>query len=88
MDKPLTEKDKKILSAIQDAGPASLTMYRDLAEKAGISTDRLLGILREWKVDGRIRRVGAIVNHFRTGHAFGAMVVWEAALVVRILILL
>ena len=60
--------EKKILSAIQYGMPMSLTPYQDLADKIGVTSEQLLNMLRNWKADKRIRRLGAIVNHFQMGH--------------------
>lgn len=73
----LDNLEKKILSAVQYGIPISLTPYQDLADKIGITSEQLLGILRNWRADKKIRRLGAIVNHFRMGHGIGAMVVWS-----------
>jgi DNA-binding Lrp family transcriptional regulator len=73
----LSVLEKKILSAIQYGMPMSLSPYQDLADKIGITAEELLGMLRDWKADKRIRRLGAIVNHFQMGHGVGAMVVWS-----------
>lgn len=77
MKTQLTTLERKILGAIQFGLPLSRTPYQELAETIGISTDQLLEILRQWKTEGKIRRLGAIVNHFRMGHGVGAMVVWN-----------
>lgn len=69
--------EKKILGAIQYGMPMSLSPYRDLAAKIEMTPEQLLGTLRNWKTDKRIRRLGAIVNHFQMGHGVGAMVVWN-----------
>lgn len=73
----LSVLENKILSAIQHGIPFSVTPYQDLADRIGISAEQLLEILRTWKDEKKIRRQGAIVNHFRMGHGFGAMVVWK-----------
>ena len=73
----LSVLEKKILSAIQYGMPMSLSPYQDLAGQIGITPEQLLGMLRDWKADKRIRRLGAIVNHFQMGHGVGAMVVWS-----------
>ena len=73
----LSVLENKILSAIQHGIPFSVTPYQDLADRVGISSEKLLEILRIWKDEKKIRRLGAIVNHFRMGHGFGAMVVWK-----------
>ncbi|MBC8378949.1 MAG: Lrp/AsnC family transcriptional regulator [Planctomycetes bacterium] len=77
MEKTLNALERKILGAIQYGMPMSLLPFQDLSETVGISTDELLEILRTWKAQRKIRRLGAIVNHFRMGHGVGAMVVWN-----------
>ena len=51
--------------------------YKDLADKISIPAGQLLEILGQWQAEGKIRRLGAIVNHFQMGHGTGAMVVWN-----------
>lgn len=77
MEKPLTLHERKLLQAVQYGLPLSSTPYQDLAETLGTPVEQLLSTLRQWKADGRIRRAGAIVNHFQMGHGAGAMVVWQ-----------
>ena len=69
--------ERKILGAIQYGMPVTQSPYQDLSKQIGISVDQLLEILRNWKASGKIRRLGAIVNHFKMGHGVGAMVVWN-----------
>jgi DNA-binding Lrp family transcriptional regulator len=69
--------EHKVLAALQDGLPKSRTPYCDLARRIGISTSELLAVLERWRRDGTIRRIGAIVNHFRVGLTDGAMVVWR-----------
>jgi len=73
----MNDLERNILSAIQHGLPESLSPYQDIAKDLGISVDQLLGVLRKWKSEKKIRRVGAIVNHFQIGHGAGAMVVWN-----------
>ena len=77
MVKNLSETENKILSVLQRGFPSSPTPYRDMAGQAGIETDRLLAVLKDWKQKGLLRRIGAIVNHFKAGLGAGAMVVWQ-----------
>ena len=73
----MSQLERHILSEIQHGMPMSLTPYQDIAKVVGISVDQLLEVLRKWKSEQKIRRVGAIVNHFQIGHGAGAMVVWN-----------
>jgi len=69
--------EQRVLAALQEGLPQSRTPYQDMARKIGISTEELLAILDRWKRDGTIRRMGAVVDHFRVGLGDGAMVVWK-----------
>ena len=69
--------ERKILAVLQRGLPRSLTPYQDLAEQAGVDTAELLSVLKDWNKQGKIRRIGAIVNHFKVGIGAGAMVVWQ-----------
>jgi DNA-binding Lrp family transcriptional regulator len=77
VNKPDSDIENRVLAALQDGLPATRTPYSDMARRIGISTNELLTILERWKREGKIRRMGAIVNHFRVGLAEGAMVVWK-----------
>jgi DNA-binding Lrp family transcriptional regulator len=69
--------ERKILAVLQAGLPESTSPYEDMAKLAGIDTPQLLAILEDWKKQGKLRRVGAIVNHFNAGFSTGAMVVWQ-----------
>lgn len=73
----LTDIERKLLAQIQHGLPATSTPYKDVAAQIGVDVEEVLDILNSWKSDGRIRRVGAIVNHFKVGLQAGAMVVWQ-----------
>ncbi len=73
----LSNNEKRILAVLQDGFPISRTPYKDMAEKVGIGTEELLAVLGDWKRQGKIRRVGAIVNHYKIGLAAGAMIAWK-----------
>ena len=70
--------ERKILAVLQKGFPKSQTPYEDMAGQIGIDTEELLAILEDWKKQGKLRRIGAIVNHFKVGYGAGAMVVWRA----------
>jgi DNA-binding Lrp family transcriptional regulator len=78
MKNQLSDIERKILSALQHGLPQSRKPFEDVAEKIGIETAQLLDILKQWKQNGKIRRIGAIVDHFQVGLGAGAMVVWQA----------
>ena len=82
----MTDVERRILAVLQGGFPRSQTPYRDAAQQAGISTEELLTVLRNWKDEGKLRRIGAIVHHERVGLSGGAMVAWrvDAELVERV----
>lgn len=73
----LNDFEKKILMAVQDGLPMSLTPFKDLALQIGISVEQLLAVLKSWQREGKLRRVGAVVNHFQVGRSAGALVAWD-----------
>ncbi len=77
MKNEISDIEQKVLAVLQHGLPESQSPFKDMAEKIGIDTEQLLAILKDWKQQGKIRRIGAIVNHFKVGLGSGAMVVWQ-----------
>jgi DNA-binding Lrp family transcriptional regulator len=73
----ISADESKILAILQEGLPKSPTPLEDMGALAGVRTNDLLQILRKWKTQGKLRRIGAIVNHFRAGLGAGAMVAWK-----------
>jgi len=73
----LSKIEKKLLAEIQHGMPVTPTPYKDVADNIGEDVLDVLEILNNWKKDGRIRRLGAFVNHFKVGLQAGAMVAWQ-----------
>lgn len=73
----ISDIEKKILAALQEGFPRSRTPYADIAEQVGVTTEQLLGILKDWKNQGKVRRLGSIVDHFKAGYSGAAMVAWQ-----------
>jgi DNA-binding Lrp family transcriptional regulator len=69
--------ERKVLAALQEGLPLTRTPYQDMARQIGVPVEEVLRVLRNWRQNGTIRRMGAVVNHFRMGVAGGAMVVWK-----------
>ena len=77
MKNHISDIERRILAVLQGGFPRSQTPYKDIADKAGISIKKLFAVLEDWKKQGRIRRIGAIVNHYKIGLVANAMVVWQ-----------
>lgn len=77
MKPPIHDIEKRILTVLQRGFPRSRTPYKDMAKEVGIGVTELLEVLNRWKSQGKLRRIGAIVNHFKLNLSCGAMVVWQ-----------
>ncbi len=72
----MTDIDKRILSMIQDDIPLSLTPYKEIAEKAGITEKHLIRKIKYFRDKGYIRRFGATLRHREAGIEANGMSVW------------
>lgn len=77
MNERVSRIERRVLAVLQRGLPQSRCPYKDMAREIGIDTSQLLEILKQWKRHGKLRRIGAIVNHFKIGLGAGAMVVWH-----------
>lgn len=77
MHRQMSSAELKILQGLQNGLPATPTPYQDLAKQIKVETGELLNILRKWKQEGKLRRIGAVVNHFKVGFTAGALVIWR-----------
>lgn len=77
MNDRISDIERRVLAAVQGGFPRSQTPYQDMAEQVGMSTEQFMSVLKNWKREGTLRRIGSIVDHFRVGLSGGAMVVWR-----------
>jgi len=78
-DKPeLTPAERAVLRIVQDTLPDSQRPFAAIAESVGVTEENVLGLLRDFKDTGRIRRFGATLRHQRAGYKFNAMAAWRA----------
>ena len=68
-----------VVKAAQAGLPLVPRPYAALATDAGIGEPQLLSILQDMLADGRIRRIGAVPNHYALGYRANAMSVWDVA---------
>ncbi|TAK85067.1 MAG: Lrp/AsnC family transcriptional regulator [Betaproteobacteria bacterium] len=71
--------DEKIVRATQAGLPLTAEPYAEIAKELGVSEQELLSRLQAMLADGRIRRIGAVPNHYALGYAANAMSVWNVA---------
>jgi DNA-binding Lrp family transcriptional regulator len=75
----MNTSDQAVVRALQAGLPLVPRPYAQLAGSLNISQEELLGRLREMLADGRIRRIGAVPNHYALGYTANAMSVWDVA---------
>ena len=73
----LSERDRRIVAALEDGLPAEPRPYADVARRAGVTEAYLSVRLAEWLNRGVISRFGLIVRHRPLGYAANAMCVWD-----------
>jgi DNA-binding Lrp family transcriptional regulator len=71
------ELDRRIVLTTQSGLPIVAQPYKQIANELGISTSLLMQRLEIMKLDGRIRRIGAVPNHYKLGYTANGMSVWD-----------
>jgi DNA-binding Lrp family transcriptional regulator len=71
--------DERIVRATQAGLPLAAEPYRTIAASLGIEQSEVLSRLETMLADGRIRRIGAVPNHYALGYTANAMSVWDVA---------
>ncbi|MBF0593616.1 MAG: Lrp/AsnC family transcriptional regulator [Candidatus Omnitrophica bacterium] len=69
--------NKKVVLGLSDPLELVSQPYKIVAERLGISEQRLLRIIRKYKSAGLIRRVGTVLGHFKAGYKCNALVMWQ-----------
>jgi len=71
--------DRTLVKATQGGLPLVPRPYEAIARELGVSHDEVLAALRRMLAEGRIRRIGAVPNHYALGYSANAMSVWDVA---------
>jgi DNA-binding Lrp family transcriptional regulator len=71
--------DERIVRATQAGLPLVAEPYREIAATLGIGQAQLVSRLQAMIEDGRIRRIGAVPNHYALGYTANGMSVWDVA---------
>ncbi len=69
--------DARIVRATQAGLPLVMRPWAAVAAEAGASEAEVLGRAQAMLADGRIRRVGAVPNHYAIGVKANGMSVWD-----------
>ena len=71
--------DEAIVRATQAGLPLVPEPWRAVAQAVGIPQDELAARVSAMLADGRVRRIGAVPNHYALGYTANAMTVWDVA---------
>ncbi len=72
-----SEREKAVIRLLQGNLPVKKEFYDEISSRLGMSSDDLLGILRNWSGRGIMKRIGIILNHLNVGFTANAMCVWD-----------
>jgi DNA-binding Lrp family transcriptional regulator len=73
----VTDDERRILAEIQDGLPLEREPYAVVAQRIGMSEERVLELVRGMLVEGKIKRIGAVPNHYALGITANGMSVWD-----------
>jgi DNA-binding Lrp family transcriptional regulator len=73
----LSELDRRLIIATQGGLPLVARPYDCLGEALGVSGNLVRERLAAMLADGRIRRIGAVPNHYAIGYTANGMSVWD-----------
>jgi DNA-binding Lrp family transcriptional regulator len=69
--------DARLVRATQGGLPLVAEPYAALSREVGIPEAEVVQRLARMLADGRIRRIGAVPNHYALGYTANAMTVWD-----------
>jgi DNA-binding Lrp family transcriptional regulator len=73
----LTQEERDVLAAIQDGLPIEREPYRAVADRLGMSEERVLAVVSSLLAERKIKRIGMVPNHYALGITANGMSVWD-----------
>ncbi|MBP7637445.1 MAG: hypothetical protein KBA18_06180 [Kiritimatiellae bacterium] len=73
----LNEAERAIVRALEGDVPVSERVFRDAAERLGMTEGDLLEQLRAWQASGVLRRFGLLLRHREIGFKANGMCCWD-----------
>lgn len=75
----MNDLDRRIVRATQAGLPLVPRPWHAVAEQIGVAPDLVIERVHRMLGEGRIRRIGAVPNHYRLGYTANGMSVWDVA---------
>jgi len=76
-ERSLTPDELELVLEIQDGLPITETPYADVADAIDADTEWVVSTIKRFNQEGKVRRVGAIPNHYALGYSENGMTVWD-----------
>ncbi|ADE03196.1 siroheme decarboxylase subunit beta [Haloferax volcanii] len=73
----LTPDERDLVMEIQGGLPITETPYADVAEAIGQEPAWVVETVKRFNLEGKVRRVGVIPNHYALGYSENGMTVWN-----------
>ena len=73
----VSDDERRVLEAIQDGLPLERQPYRAVGDGIGMSEERVLELILSMLAQGKIKRIGAVPNHYALGITANGMSVWD-----------
>lgn len=74
---PVDDLDRRLVLATQGGLPLVSRPYAAVAEQIGVGEAEVRSRLAAMLASGRIRRIGAVPNHYAIGYTANGMSVWD-----------
>jgi DNA-binding Lrp family transcriptional regulator len=75
----MNARERALVKATQGGLPLVPRPYEEIARRVGTGELEVISLLQKMLSDGRIRRIGAVPNHYALGYTANAMSVWDVA---------
>ncbi len=76
-EQTLSPAERDLVLEIQDGFPVTATPYADIADAIRQDLEWTLETIKRFNVEGKIRRIGVIPNHYKLGYTENGMTVWN-----------
>ncbi|WP_224334569.1 Lrp/AsnC family transcriptional regulator [Haloprofundus halobius] len=73
----LTPQERDLVVEIQGGLPITETPYADVADAIGAEPGWVVETIKRFNLEGKVRRVGVIPNHYALGYTENGMTVWN-----------